>query len=299
MNIGDMIRAPFMVRESGLRTTKTGKPFCSMKLWSGVRELGVNLWDFVGSVPEVGDVLMIEGLITEWSGMKQIDVKVWRRASTDDLIPSDYFLVRGDVNVDREMAEYLRLAQDIGHAALRDLVLAFYKRYESALRLAPAAKSMHHAYAGGLVQHLVGVCTKALALGGSTWDRDVIAAGALLHDIGKIETYIISEDISISAPGILMDHIPIGICMLERLGVSVDGRVRSLIYNIVLSHHGRLEYGSPVLPRFGEAFIVHCADLADSKLQPILEHKGEGTFKCWPDGELFSIEYVRRVMHGV
>lgn len=291
LKVGQSVSMPFIVRSSSVRTTKTGKPFCSLVLWTGEEEIACNLWDH-STAPE-GSLIM-KGVITEWAGAKQLDCKDWREAEPGEL-PTDYFLPKGPVVVAEEWSAYCALVDRVQDEHLRALLHKFINQHGAALQVAPGAKSIHHAYCGGLLQHLVGVCRKALALGEGL-NQDYLIAGSLLHDCGKLETYKVSTDIVRTDADHLMGHISAGILLLERLG-GLPTKVRELLYNIILSHHGQLEWGSPVTPMFAEAWVVHLADMADSKLQPILEFSLKNptrlmTDKAWPNNAYYTPYYV-------
>jgi 3'-5' exoribonuclease len=138
------------------------------------------------------------------------------------------------------------------------------------LRLAPAAKNMHHAYIGGLLEHTFGVCRLCLALSSlyPQLDRQTLLAGALCHDLGKIWELGGDLVVEYTSPGRLLGHIALGLEKLEPL-LSASGLEEELILHLkhlVLSHHGSREFGSPVLPATAEALALHYADNLDAKL---------------------------------
>jgi len=168
-------------------------------------------------------------------------------------------------------------------SALRDLCperlkafldLAFSGERGDRFRVAPAAVSHHHAYVHGLLEHTVCVAENALALAevnrsrGIAVDVGVTVAGALLHDLGKIESYTLNPTPEVTVEGTFLDHIPLGFALFSRLAdeFGLEKEIRTLLGHIILSHHGQKEYGSPVLPASPEALIVAAADELDFRL---------------------------------
>lgn len=161
----------------------------------------------------------------------------------------------------------------------RDFILTILEENREAILEAPAAVSMHHDYVGGYLQHTLEVlanarslCTTPLMYNCSSYDISLVIMGAILHDIGKLKAYAIESGLPVmTLEGQLYDHIVLGAMMLEdyrkKCNLAEEDMTwfRKLVH-IVLSHHGELEYGSPVKPAFPEAFIVSQADIISAKL---------------------------------
>jgi 3'-5' exoribonuclease len=139
-------------------------------------------------------------------------------------------------------------------------------------KIAPAAKQIHHAYLGGLIEHVLSLCGMA-ALAASHYrsvDLDLLLTGVVLHDLGKIYELTYERGFSYSTEGQLLGHIIIAMRMVaEKLAAMPDfpPRLRTLVEHMILSHHGRLEFGSPKLPQFPEAMLLHYLDDLDSKME--------------------------------
>jgi 3'-5' exoribonuclease len=157
---------------------------------------------------------------------------------------------------------------------LKGLVQAFLSDEEIAARYrrAPAAKQIHHAYLGGLLEHVLSLCglARLTAQHYSNIDYDLLLTGVVLHDIGKIYELNYERGFSYSSEGQLLGHISIAMRMLADKARGLPGfppELRSLVEHMILSHHGQLEFGSPKLPQFPEALLLHYIDDMDSKME--------------------------------
>jgi 3'-5' exoribonuclease len=187
-------------------------------------------------------------------------------------------------------AELRQVISGIGNRHLRALLDAFMddeaiaRRY----RTAPAAKNVHHAYLGGLIEHVLSLCTlcRATAAHYKHVDPDLLLAGAVLHDIGKISELTYDRSFGYSTEGQLLGHIVIGLRMIqEKIARFPDfpPRLRTLVEHMIASHHGELEFGSPKVPLFPEALLLHHLDNLDSKMECMrnLVAKDRHVEGCW------------------
>jgi 3'-5' exoribonuclease len=172
------------------------------------------------------------------------------------------------------LAELRGVVAGMNNAHLRGLLNALLDDPEIARRykIAPAAKQIHHAYLGGLIEHVLSLCGMA-RLAASHYrsiDLDLLLAGVVLHDLGKIYELSYERGFSYSTEGQLLGHITIGMRMVaDKLAAmpQFPPRLRTLVEHMILSHHGRLEFGSPKLPQFPEAMLLHYLDDLDSKME--------------------------------
>jgi 3'-5' exoribonuclease len=162
----------------------------------------------------------------------------------------------------------------IGNPHLKALLDAMFADEEiaRAYRIAPAAKAIHHAWIGGLIEHVLSLCTlaKFTAAHYSNIDLDLLMAGVILHDIGKISELKYARSFSYSTEGQLLGHIVIGLRMVEdklRLIPGFPDKLRDLLLHMIISHHGELPFGSPKVPLFPEAMLLHHLDNLDSKME--------------------------------
>ncbi|HBN09979.1 MAG TPA: hypothetical protein DD435_15505 [Cyanobacteria bacterium UBA8530] len=219
-----------------------------------------------------GDFLKITGKIQNHREEAQIVVNKWEVVRKGDIDPS-YFLPTCSQPIERmldEMIDYISQVQSSDMQMLLTTMLLDDPTIAIPFQQAPAAKFHHHAYLGGLLEHSLAVAKRALgmALEGHL-NRDLILAGALLHDIGKIEEYSFIDSIEIVEIGNLAGHIALGYYMVRRAISRIPdfpSELATQLLHLILSHHGRNEWGSPVEPATSEALIVSAADLIDAQL---------------------------------
>jgi 3'-5' exoribonuclease len=187
-------------------------------------------------------------------------------------------------------AEVRAIVAAMSNPHLRALLDAIFDDPEIArkYKLAPAAKTIHHAWLGGLIEHVLSVCalTRAVAPNYPDVDVDLVLAGAMLHDIGKIDELTYDRGFGYSDVGQLLGHIHIGLAIVAdkiRAVPDFPPKLRVLLEHLILSHHGELEFGSPKTPMFAEAMLLHHLDNLDSKMDTVRgaagrERSGDGNF---------------------
>jgi 3'-5' exoribonuclease len=168
----------------------------------------------------------------------------------------------------------------VGNPWIRRLLGGMAAAHADRLRIWPAAVTVHHAYRGGLLEHILSLAALA-DHAGSVYgaDRDVLFAGAVLHDIGKLEELAYDGATIYTRDGNLLGHIAIGVTMVERAIARIEGfppELRSRIVHLVVSHHGARELGSPVEPMTEEAFILSAIDDLDARLHQVRRHVQDG-----------------------
>lgn len=259
--MSDKRAGKYLVQSVSKSTTKGGKGYLRMQLFEkGGKSTPAIFWEDRDLEPgRVIDCLVEE---TEYNGVPQITVHALRLL--DDKA-SDEFLPRTKYSIDGMYEELLGFVNSVIDPNIK-LLLA-QATADPRWKRAPAAKMMHHAFIGGLLQHVVEMCrlTDAICKLYPSLRRDLLIAGCVLHDVGKFWEYEYASNIGISTIGELLGHISIGYQYVGRLmdklqtpGVSADGSstgVRLLIEHIILSHHGQKAFGSPVEPMFVEAAI--------------------------------------------
>jgi len=221
----------------------------------------------------VGRTLGIQGKVVEFNGKNQINLTSLSLLDQEEYPPARY-VRRSPVPLDRLEARYEALV-----GSLRPDLAAFVRGVYSGetarrLRDLPAATTHHHAYAHGLLEHTVAVAEGARAFaaaqiaGGAAIDLDLVVAGALLHDLGKVEAYDLNPVPVMTLPGAVLDHVALGYARFvgeaRRLGLPES--LALPLAHILLSHHGQKEYGSPVVPATREALVVAAADELDFRL---------------------------------
>ncbi len=271
-----VITTSFLVHQKEVRQKKSGELYLSLLLGDRTGELDAKMWDNVADVIDAfdrDDFVKVKGLIQVFHNRPQLTIHKMRRMDDSEIEFGDYF-PSSRRNPD-EMWTELRLVIDgIGNAHLKALLEAIFNDEEISrrYRMAPAAKQIHHAFLGGLIEHVLSLCKLArmTAPHYPNVDEDLVLTGALLHDIGKIYELNYERGFSYSNEGQLLGHINIGVRMVgEKLAGLPDfpAGLRSLVEHMILSHHGQLEFGSPKLPQFPEALLLHYLDDMDSKME--------------------------------
>ncbi len=283
-----------------MRSKKDGAQFLSLRLADMTGQCEAVMWENFDECLrefECGDVVKIRGRISRFSGKLQLSIELIRRAFDGEYDIGD-FAPHTQYDVDELWAKLTGFVVSLTDLHLRALMEVFFADEEiaAALRTAPAAKTMHHAWIGGLLEHVVsllGLCD--LAAGHYPHiHRDLLLAGAMLHDIGKLHELRWGTTFDYTTEGQLLGHITIGIGMIEKKSALVPGfpaQLRLLLEHIVLSHHGRYEYGSPKLPMVPEAILLHYLDDLDAKMHTMQSEFAKNEANGRAAGEM--TEWVR------
>jgi 3'-5' exoribonuclease len=217
--------------------------------------------------------VQVKGIIQVFHNKPQLTIHKVRRMDESEIEVTDYFPA-SKRDAEEMWRELRALVAGMTDRHLKGLLEAVLDDEEIARRYrrAPAAKQIHHAFLGGLLEHVLSVCglAKAAAAHYPNIDADLLLTGAILHDIGKIYELNYERGFSYSNEGQLLGHMSIAIRMVgEKLRNLPDfpPLVRTLVEHMILSHHGRLEFGSPKVPQFPEALLLHYLDDMDSKME--------------------------------
>jgi 3'-5' exoribonuclease len=266
----------FLVQNKEIRQKKTGEPYLSLALCDRTGELDAKMWDNVVEVMETferDDFVKVKGLVQIFHNRPQLTIHKMRRVGDHEVEFADYFPA-SERNPDEMMAALRGIVAGMKNEHLRGLLTALLDDPEISRRYktAPAAKQIHHAYLGGLIEHVLSLCGMAelAASHYRTIDLDLLLTGVVLHDMGKIYELSYERGFSYSTEGQLLGHMNIAIRMVaDKLAKIPDfpPRLRTLVEHMILSHHGRLEFGSPKLPQFPEALLLHYLDDLDSKME--------------------------------
>jgi 3'-5' exoribonuclease len=234
------------------------------------------MWDNAAEVVSVfseNDFIRVKGAVQIFQNRLQFTIHKLRPVPETEVDLGDY-QVASKRDRDEMLRELMAHVATITNPHLQGLLQGILAEPEVSLlyRDAPAAKSVHHAWIGGLIEHVLSMC--ALARFAATHypgiDADLLLTGVILHDIGKIHELEFSRAIRYGDQGQLLGHIQIGVQMVnEQVAKMPDfpRRLRDLVLHLILSHHGQLEYGSPKLPVFPEALLLHMIDNMDSKME--------------------------------
>ncbi len=270
----DRVAGLYLVKVKRLALTKKGDPFLSVTLADRTGEIEARVWDKAeefSSVFSEGDILDVDGHASSYRNQIQVtlsDLKV-----SDDGGDPALFLEATSKDITEMTASLRKILREIKNPHLKALVNGFFsdRHFVALFKKAPAAKNFHHSYIGGLLEHTLSVCqmTKLVVEHYPELNRDLLLAGAFLHDIGKVRELKFDLQIDYTDEGRLLGHLILGVAMLdEKLTVLKDfPRGLSIrLKHLMLSHHGQYEFGSPKRPKFLEAFALHLIDDLDAKM---------------------------------
>lgn len=267
------ITAFFAVSGKQVRSKKDGSVYFALTLADSTGQIEARMWETTEAGEfGAGDIVKLRGQVCRYQEKLQINVERIRRAAAGEFDVGD-FVPKTERNIDELWTELNGYVESFTDPHLRALLRSFLDDPEisGALREAPAAKSMHHAWIGGLLEHVVsllGICD--LAAKHYSVHRDLLLTGAVLHDIGKLQELRWGTSFDYTVEGQLLGHITIGVGMVERKIAALPDfppPLRVLVNHMVLSHHGRYEFGSPKLPMIPEALLLHYLDDMDAKMQ--------------------------------
>lgn len=272
---GERVDSDFLLQSKERRVAKNGSAYLDLEFRDASGSLRGKLWDCdrLKFDFEVDDIVHVTGCVEEFQGTRQISVQTIRKETRDDLSLLDY-LPRTERDPDQMYVELLDRLRSLPEGPIQQLLLAVLEDPEIApkYKLAPAAVSLHHAFLGGLLEHVTSLWKLADKLCDHyPWlDRSLVLAGIVLHDLGKIEELHFNRAFRYSTRGQLLGHIVIALEIVrDKMRAIPDFPIslKNQIEHIILSHHGKLEFGSPKEPMFPEALAVHYLDELDSKLE--------------------------------
>lgn len=287
-----VVTSSFLVSSKQIKPKKSGDIYLALTLCDRTGQIEAKMWDNVADAVdcfEQNDFLKVRGLINKYSNRFQLTIHKIRKLEDTEVEYSDY-LPKTNKDVDalwRTLGDYVVSFQN---PYLKALLEAFMgdPQIAEAYRQAPAAKSLHHAFIGGLLEHVVSLmklCETVAPLYPAI-NRDLLLTGAFLHDIGKIYELSYQRSFAYTSKGQLLGHMIIELEMLhEKISLvpSFPEELKLLIEHLIISHHGKYEFGSPKLPMFPEALMLHYLDDLDSKMESMRSH-----FEREPDAEWTS-----------
>ena len=291
----------YLVLSKQNRTTRSAKPYISLILGDNSGQIEARIWDPADHriAPEFnkGDVVKVRGCSSKFEGVLQLKIDLLKKLGPSDYDRSD-LLPATTCSVD-ELWQKLEICvasftdpwlQRLVGSLLADPVI------REAFREAPAAKQLHHAWLGGLLEHVVsllGLADKVVPHYPILM-RDLVLTGVILHDLGKIRELAWSTGFEYTLEGTLLGHIQIGASIVEKQIDEIPGfppRLKTLVLHMILSHHGKLEFGSPKIPMIPEALMLNFLDDMDAKMTTLASEfqksarqgrgPGEMTDKIW------------------
>lgn len=287
----DFIQTTFLVAEKELRTTRNGDPYLRIALADRTGKIEGRVWDEAESMAErfeADDFVTVRAQVTSYDGELQLKVGDIQRADESELELRDYFPYSrwsGD-----EMLEELQrlISENVRSDDVRGFLGELFsdETFVEKFKRAPAAKSNHHEYFGGLLEHCLSMARIAVSLGRhyahyypGFLNQDLVIAGCIIHDMGKVDELSYERSVNYSTEGKLVGHITQGVEMVTDVAGRMDppppDEMIQQLKHLVLSHHGHREYGSPVEPRTPEAMLLHQIDMIDSRMNLFYSHLAE------------------------
>lgn len=265
----------FLVHEKEIRSTNNGKTYLRMELGDRTGTVEARMWDqFEAPSKEVkrDDFVKVQARVELYKNRPQLTLQQFRVAKPDEIELADY-MPATPYDIEKLYAQVLGYIEEIRDPWLKKLNTAILTdpKIVEKFKRAPAAKTMHHAYLGGLIEHVVGLCglAKLAAQHYTELNVDLLLTGALLHDVGKLEELLYERSVSYSVQGQLLGHIVMELETVSKAMDAIEGfpqRLKTVVQHILISHHGEYEFGSPKLPMIREALVFHYLDDLDSKM---------------------------------
>lgn len=292
---GQPVKGVYLVKEMNRAETKAGKPYLMLTIMDATGEIAGRVWENADKFlaeSSAGAIISLTGQAQAYKGILQLKIDSIKSIDPSTIDIADFMpSTTGDI---KAMAkEIIKIANEVESPHLRELLLTFFrnKKFFAQFKKAPAAKKMHHAYVGGLLEHTLAVTHLAQQISDlyPAIDRSLLISGALLHDIGKVKEFDF-ENIppDYSDQGRLVGHMVLGVEMIQECITKIKKFPAELATNLkhlVLSHHGRHEFGSPTLPMMQEAFVLNFLDDLDAKINYMTRLAGrvEGEGYQWSE----------------
>ncbi|WP_174616203.1 3'-5' exoribonuclease YhaM [Virgibacillus ihumii] len=272
-NIGDAFDNFILIKEATRGVASNGKPFLTLILRDATGEIDGKLWDVSKEDEEVfvgEQIVRIAGEINQFRGKAQLKIISIRPAQPTDGVKVGDFVEKAPIDKEELLANLTEIIFEMQNPAIQRIVRAFIKKYQEPLLTYPAAAKNHHNYVSGLAHHIVSMLGVAKELHKlyPELNKDLLYAGIILHDLGKMKELSGVVTTSYTIEGKLLGHIPM---MVEEIGqmakeLQIESEEVLILQHLVLSHHGKAEWGSPKPPLVREAELLHLIDLIDAKM---------------------------------
>ena len=288
---GEHVAGVYLCKQKNSAVTKNGKPYDNVILQDKTGSIDCKIWD-VGSAGisdfDALDYVDIVGEVSSFNGALQVSIKRARVADEGEYDPKDYLPV-SERDIDEMYRELMGYVGEISNHYLKALLEEFFVKDEAFIKKfksVSAAKSVHHCFVGGLLEHTVSVANlcKYYALKYPMLKKDLVITAALLHDVGKVKEFSSFPENDYTDEGNLLGHIVMGAEMVGQKAALIDGFPKSLeneLKHCILAHHGKLEFGSPKKPALIEAVALNYADDLDAKMETFKEILNATTEQGW------------------
>jgi 3'-5' exoribonuclease len=271
----ESLYSSFLVKAKTVGNTRSGNPFLRVRLADRSGETEGRIWERALELDgefEVNDVVTVRAKVEPYQGELQLNISNLERLDPNKVNPS-FYLPTGPKDPEDQWLKLTDLAAQVKNYHLKRLLQSFLTdpHFVKQMKQSPAAKAMHHAYLGGLLEHTVSV-TKLLSRICDHYprlDRDLLVTGAILHDIGKVEEFSYQLQLDYTDAGRLLGHVVLGVQRVQEKINKIKGFPLDLslaLQHLMVSHHGEYDFGSPKRPKTLEAFALHYADDLDAKM---------------------------------
>jgi 3'-5' exoribonuclease len=276
----EIVEGIFWVKEKATPLARSGAPYLRVRLADRTGEIEGRVWDGVEEFADLfdrDDFIRIKAQATSYQERVQLNIKSIKKVK-DTEVSLDEFLPSSTRDPDAMLAELTEIGQEIENTYLKKLVMAFLENEEftTLFKRAPGAKRLHHSFLGGLLEHTLSVVNLIQKIKGyyEGINHDLLLAGGVLHDIGKVYELSYERSFDYTDVGRLVGHIVMGVEMVDKEIAKIEGfppELAMLMKHLLLSHHGQYEWGSPTRPMTLEAQILHHLDDLDAKVKGIQE----------------------------
>ena len=277
---GDMLSSIYLCKDKKTLQTKAGKNYYSMQLHDKTGSVDGKVWDLSNGIGhfESMDYIQVDAQVVSFQGALQLNIRRVRKAEEGEYDPVDY-MPCSKRNIDEmynELLEMIATVRDEHLHKLLEMVFTEDADFIKAFKMHSAAKTMHHNFAGGLLEHSLSVARlcEFYVKRYPVLNHDLLITAALCHDIGKMSEISSFPENDYTDEGQLIGHIVTGTIMLDEKIRQIDGfpvKLANELKHCILSHHGELEYGSPKKPALIEAVALAFADNTDAKLEGFIE----------------------------
>ena len=271
--INDSFDGFMLIKEVNNGIASNGKPFLTLIFRDKTGEIDAKLW---GATPEdealflPEEIVKLTGTVNEFRGRAQFRIKTIRIATPADNISIADLLEKAPIEIEELKVAMTEFIFEMKNPNIQRIVRAFTKKYEEELYIFPAASKNHHAYVSGLAHHIISMLkiAKQLCELYPSINKDLLYAGVILHDIGKIHELSGAISTSYTVEGTLLGHISLMVSEIEDVAMElkIDSEEVLILQHLVLSHHGKAEWGSPKPPMIREAELLHFIDIIDAKM---------------------------------
>ena len=289
MQLNQRLEGFYVLKSAEVKAATTNKPFLAATLVDATGEISLKVWNYTGAIgkEDNGKVVKVRGMVDEYKDQKQFIAQQIRMATDEDLEAGSYKMVdlvpHAPINVYKEKKFILDTIEAMEDKDYKDITREILEIHMDNFETCPAAKSVHHSFLNGLLMHTANMLKQGKALAeiyGNAINNDLLFAGIILHDIGKLDEFMLN-DLGLvseySIEGSLLGHLTMGAQEVYITGcdLGIDREKLMLLQHLLLSHHGNPEWGAAVTPKCAEAFLLHYIDMIDSKMEIFVEKSAE------------------------